>query len=83
MTEWNVFSVVTSIVIFGISVGVPLLKLNSNITRLSTILEILQKQIESDKKINSEEHTALWDVTEKHEQKLGDHETRLQLIEHK
>lgn len=83
MNEWNVLYVVGVAIIFGISIGAPLLKLNSNITRMNVILEVFQKQVENDKKTNAEEHTALWDKSEKHEETINDHETRLQLIEHK
>jgi hypothetical protein len=56
--------------------------LNSNITRLNVILEVLQKQFSEEKKTNAEEHLALWDTCEKHEETINNHETRLQLIEH-
>lgn len=83
MTEWGVFGVISAIVVFGVCIGAPLLRLNSTITRLSVVLDIFRKQVDEDKKTNAEEHVALWDKDEAQDERLNDHETRLQLIEKK
>jgi hypothetical protein len=82
MTEWGVFGVIAALVSFGVLIGTPLLKLNANITRLTTVLEILQKQFSEEKTSNEKEHNALWDKTDKHDETLGDHETRISVLEH-
>ena len=81
MTEWGVFGVIAALVTFGVLVGAPLLKLNTNITRLNVILEVLQKQFQDEHNGNEKEHTALWDECEKHGDSIADHETRITVLE--
>ena len=82
MDQWGFVVVIIALVTFGVCVGTPLLKLNTNITRLNVILEVLQKQFDCERKTNAEEHNALWDNCEKHDAAINDHETRIQMIEH-
>lgn len=82
MTEWGVFGVIAAIVTFGVCVGAPLLKLNSTITKLQTVLDILQKSFEKQCLENEKEHIALWDRADEHTEKLGEHETRITVLEH-
>jgi len=83
MTEWGVFGVITAIVVFGVCIGTPLLKLNSTITKLSTVLDIFQKQVCDDKAINAQEHIAIWDECEKYGEKISEHDTAIALIKQK
>lgn len=80
MTEWGVFGVIASVVTLGFTVGAPLLKLNAAITRLSTVIDIFQKQVENDKKTNNEEHVAIWNEVEKHGNILNEHETKIAIL---
>ena len=81
MTAWGVFGVIAAIVAFGVTVGTPLVRLNSNITRLNVVLELLQKQFDAAKKDNEAEHVALWDRVDKQEDAISDHETRITVLE--
>ena len=83
MTEWGVFGVISAIVVFGVCVGAPLLRLNSTITRLSTVLDMFQKQVDEDKKCNAEEHIALWNECEKQGEKISEHDTAIALLKEK
>ena len=83
MTEWGVFGVIAAIVTFGACVGAPLLRLNSTITRLSTVLDIFQKRVDEDKKTNCEEHVAIWDAVEKQGDMLNEHETKIAVLTEK
>lgn len=74
MTEWGVFEVFAAIVGLFLAIGVPSLKLNSTITRLSIVLGKLEET-------NKEEHSALWQEVDKHGETINDHETRLCVIE--
>lgn len=74
MTEWGVFEVFAAIVALFLAIGVPSLKLNSTITRLSVLLDKLEQT-------NKEEHVAIWDEVEKHGEAISNHETRLCVIE--
>jgi hypothetical protein len=81
MTEWGVFGVIVAVISFGVLVGTPLIRLNSNITRLTVILEVLQKQVRTEHDSNEKEHTAIWDECEKHGDSIADHETRITVLE--
>ena len=83
MDAWGVFGVIVAIISFGVLVGTPLIKLNSTITRLSTVLDTLEKRFCKEQEDNKEVHRAIWDKCEEHEDKLGDHETRIKVIESK
>lgn len=83
MTEWGVFGVISAIVVFGVCVGAPLLRLNSTITRLSTVLNMFQKQVDLDKQCNAQEHIAIWDEMEKHGDKINEHDTDIAVLKEK
>lgn len=83
MTEWGVAGIFAAIVLFGLSVGAPLLKLNSTITRLSTVIETLKARQDEDRKGNNEEHIAMWDKMEKQDEALNRHETDIAVIKEK
>ena len=83
MTEWGVFGVISAIVVFGVCVGAPLLRLNSTITRLSTVLNMFQTQVDKDKECNLQEHIALWDECEKLGAKTNEHDTDIAVLKEK
>ena len=83
MTEWGVFGVISAIVVFGVCIGTPLLRLNSTITRLSTVLNMFQTQVNKDKECNSQEHLALWDECEKQGEMLNEHTTEIAVLKEK
>ena len=79
--EWKIFLVIVEIVMFGLAVGVPMMKLNSTITKLNVMLENLTKTHNESEKANAKEHAYILEHIEAQGDKLADHETRLQLIE--
>lgn len=86
--EWTVFEVLAAIVALFVSVGVPIIRLNSSITKLNVVLERTEKdvaenrdQIEEQKKAAKESHKRLWDHCEKQDKQLQDHETRIKFLE--
>ena len=83
MTEWGVFGVIVALVSFGLLIGTPLIKLNSTITKLSALVEFMQKQIDKFTADNEKEHNSMWNEVERHEDTLGNHETRISVLEHK
>lgn len=80
MDQWGVFGVIAALVTFGVCVGSPLLKLNSNITRLNTVLELFQKQFADEKVGNEKEHLAIWDKVEEHDSLIHEHDTEIKLL---
>ena len=83
MAEWGVYGVIAALVTFEVCIGTPLLKLNTNLTRLNVVLELFQKQFDDEKTCNAKEHTEIWDKCEHHDTALGDHESRISVLEHK
>lgn len=88
--EWTVITALVVVVGLFISVGTPILKLNSNIVKLNANLEAQGKQIEENKKELKEQkehahesHQKLWDHNEEQDKQLSDHETRINLLEKK
>lgn len=82
MTEWGVFGVIAALISFGVLIGAPLLKLSGILAELKTVLGNLQKQFDKMCLDNEKEHEAIWDKTDKHDETLGDHETRISVLEH-
>ena len=74
MTEWTVVTTLVVLVGFIITVMTPLIKLNSTLTRLATLIE------ESEKK-NKSEHKEMHNILDKHQQSIDDHEHRLTVLE--
>lgn len=81
MTEWGVFEVFGAIVGVFIAIGVPSLKLNSAVSRLSAVLKGMEERAKEDRRANSEEHVALWEELDKQCGTINDHETRITVIE--
>lgn len=82
MTEWGVYGVIASIVAFGVLVGAPLFKLSGILSELKTVLSALQKQFDKLCVDNEKEHNSMWDKTESQDKILGEHETRITVLEH-
>lgn len=95
MNEWGVFGVIVALVSFVVAIVAPMLKLNSTITRLSTIIEQFSKRLdklehnnEITKDSTRESHRRLHDRIDKNDEliaehvlKLENHEIRLNQLE--
>ncbi|NLH01695.1 MAG: hypothetical protein GX488_07360 [Clostridiales bacterium] len=83
MSEWTVVTVIATLVGLCMSVVRPLMSLNGTITRLTAVVNVLEKNISGLSAKNSEAHGKLWGKMEEHEDVLNRHETRLVIIENK
>lgn len=81
MSEWTIVTVIATLVGLLASVVRPLMDLNATITRLTEVVNELEKNISGLSTRNSESHGRLWEKAEEHEEILNRHETRLQLLE--
>ena len=88
MTEWGVFGVVVALVGFAVAIITPILKLNTNITRLTVTMEHLVKEMGGQSKEmkeirekNHKSHERLWDKNEQQDKALENHETRIKVLE--
>lgn len=86
--EWTTVTVIIAIVGLIATVTTPLIKLNSNITRLTVILDNIKAELEEQKKALSaqqagsrESHRRLWAHNDEQDNTLNDHETRIRVLE--
>lgn len=77
MDEWVIFKDFVVIVGLIITVTTPLLKLNTSITKLKTLLESVVNKVETLDSNNTESHRRLWDKNEEQDKTLQNHEQRL------
>ena len=86
--EWTVVTVIVALVGLFLTVGKPILKLNSTLTVLTTRIDAVEndnkKQSEDLKEQKThahESHKRLWDHNSKQDEQLRDHEQRLGVLE--
>lgn len=81
MNEWTVVTVIATLVGLAAAVVRPLIGLNGTITRLTAVVNVLEKNISGLAAKNSESHAKIWEKVEEHDDTLNRHETRLRIIE--
>ena len=81
--EWTVVTVLVAVVGLFATVGAPVIKLNSNITRLNVTLEQLKQDMAQQKLSAKEAHARLWRHNDAQDEQIADHEKRIMILEHK
>lgn len=81
MTEWGVVGVIVALVGLFLTVGAPVMKLITSITKLTGAVDALQKDVEGLTVKNTEAHRRIWEHNDEQDEKLNDHETRIKLME--
>ena len=81
MSEWTIVTVIATLVGLLATVVRPLMDLNATITRLTEVVNTLEKNISGMSAKNSESHGRLWEKCGEHDELLNRHETRLLLLE--
>lgn len=86
--EWTVFEVVAAIAALFLSIGVPVIRLNSSITKLTVMLERVEKDVAANRTALEQQraaakasHEKLWRHNDEQDAQLQNHETRLQVLE--
>ena len=86
--EWTAFETLAAIAALFLSIGVPVIRLNSSITKLTVMLERVERDVESNrrqiaaqKEAARASHEKLWRHSEEQDERLNDHETRIQFLE--
>ena len=86
--EWTVVTALGIIVGLFLSVGAPIIKLNSNIVKLNVSLDSLNKRtdkqehdLEEQKRAAHESHKQLWLYNQEQDKRLDDHEHRITALE--
>lgn len=81
MTQWDVVLVITALVGLGVAIVTPLIKLNTSITKLSTLLDGLAGDMRKLTEKNAKSHERIWDRLDEQEENVNDHETRITVLE--
>lgn len=77
MSEWTIVTVIIALVGLFFTVGAPIIKLNTNLTKLNAALEATQKDQDKYERGNHEAHRRLWDHNEAQDKELEEHRLRL------
>ena len=83
MTEWGVITVIAALVDLGAAICGPIIKLNTSITKLTETMRNVGERLNRLDEDNHDSHKRLWDKNEEQDNRLGDHETRIHLLEKK
>lgn len=81
MTEYGVVIIVVAMITTAITIGAPVIKLNTAITKLIVKLDSLGKDFDELEIHNHESHRRIWEHNGKQDKRLEDHESRLKIIE--
>lgn len=81
MDEWGVFLVLVAVAGLFITVGSPILKLNTTLTMQSALLSSLDEKLDELSDDKKEAHKRLWAHNEKQDKRLDDHEKRIISLE--
>ena len=86
--EWTVVTVVVALVGLFLTVGKPIITLNSNIVKLNCTVEALSKEqgiqkaaLEKQAEHDREAHGRIWKHNEEQDDILSDHERRITKLE--
>lgn len=86
--EWTAFETLAAIAALFLSIGVPVIRLNSSITKLTVMLERVERDVDSNrqqiaaqKEAARASHEKLWRHNEEQDERLQDHEARIKFLE--
>lgn len=81
MSEWTIVTVLIALVGLFLTVGKPIINLNSNITKLTVTVDNLQKTVDKIEEKQRNDNTKVWDRLNIDDKKLDNHETRITKLE--
>ena len=79
--EWTVVVVIVALAGLTGSILTPAIKLNTSVTKLSTLVDNLNAELDAMENSNSEAHRRLWNELEGQKSTVSGHETRITLLE--
>lgn len=86
--EWTVVGVIVTLVGLAAAVGGPVLKLNASITKLTTLLQVIEQRLDvlehgakEQRTHAAESHRRIWAHNDEQDDRLEDHEKRITLLE--
>ena len=81
--EWTTVTVIIALVGLGAAVIKPIVSLTQSITKLTVVVERLERELDEQSEHSRESHKRLWDHHEEQDNRLDDHERRIHDMEHK
>lgn len=88
MSEWGVVAVIVTLIGLFLSVGKPIITLNSNIVRLNCSINELHKEQEEQKEALNQQkekahdaHQRIWEHEKLQDEKLENHADRIKKLE--
>lgn len=81
MGKYDVVVIVVAMLTTAITIGAPIIKLNTTITRLIVKIDALGIDLNDLEKHNHESHRRIWEKNDEQDERIADHETRLKVIE--
>lgn len=81
MTEWGVVGVLVVLVGLFLTVGKPILSLITALDKLTHICNELSNKFERFEMENKISHRRIWEHNTMQDERLNDHETRIQVLE--
>lgn len=81
MTDWDIVKDIVVLIGLIVTVTTPLVKLNTSITQLKTLLDSVVQQVQDNDKSNSASHKRLWEHNDEQDELLQNHETRIHDLE--
>ncbi len=79
--EWTVVVVLIALVGLVVSVLTPAIRLNTSVTKLSTLVDSLNAKLSSMESNNTDAHRRIWKELDEYKSVLSAHETRLTVLE--
>lgn len=81
MNEWTIVTTIVVIVGLIVTVTTPLLKLNTSITQLRSLIENVVKRVDDNEHDNTESHRLIWKHNDEQDALLQNHELRIHDLE--
>lgn len=81
MNEWTIVTTIVVIVGLIVTVTTPLLKLNTSITQLRSLIENVVKRVDDNEHDNTESHRRIWKHNDEQDALLQNHELRIHYLE--
>ena len=83
MSNWTELSTLLGVMVAVISIVSPILRLNSTVTKLVSIVDKLQTDMADITERNTRSHDRIWQRLETDGVELADHEIRITVLEKK
>ena len=83
MTEWTIVTVIISLIALVTAIITPIIKLNTTITRLTVVVDGIEKRYSGVSNLNTEAHCVINRRLDEHGEKIGEHDTAIAVLKEK